>query len=103
MIVKKNRPCIVKNISLVTLYRDFENYRNFLQNLFCLHIELFINFQPPVAKKPWSGTLDVSQPGPICVQGSNPVRGSEDCLYLKVYTTKVFIIKLSLKITLALR
>ncbi|KAG5877269.1 hypothetical protein JTB14_009765 [Gonioctena quinquepunctata] len=45
-----------------------------------------LRFEAPVPKRSWRGTLDVSEKKPECVQGSNPVRGNEDCLYLKVYT-----------------
>ncbi|KAG5869049.1 hypothetical protein JTB14_031680 [Gonioctena quinquepunctata] len=46
-----------------------------------------LRFEPPVPKKPWTGTLDARQEPSVCTQGSDPVVGSEDCLYLKIYTT----------------
>ncbi|KAG5877265.1 hypothetical protein JTB14_009761 [Gonioctena quinquepunctata] len=46
-----------------------------------------LRFEPPVPKKPWTGTLDARQKPSVCTQGSDPVVGSEDCLYLKIYTT----------------
>ncbi|CAH1119274.1 unnamed protein product [Phaedon cochleariae] len=47
-----------------------------------------LRFAPPQPKKNWTGVIDVSEKMSECVQGSDPVTGSEDCLYLKVYTTK---------------
>ncbi|CAH1106188.1 unnamed protein product [Psylliodes chrysocephalus] len=47
-----------------------------------------LRFEAPVAKKNWTGILDVRKKQPVCVQGANPPVGSEDCLYLKVYTDK---------------
>nr|XP_023018925.1 venom carboxylesterase-6-like [Leptinotarsa decemlineata] len=48
-----------------------------------------LRFEPPVPKAAWSGVLDVRYTKPVCTQGSNPVIGSEDCLYLKIYTTNL--------------
>lgn len=45
--------------------------------------------QPPVPKQPWDGVLDATEKGDICVQGSDPVEGSEDCLFVKIYTPQV--------------
>lgn len=33
--------------------------------------------------------MDTSVKAPICTQGSDRVTGSEDCLYVKIYTTHV--------------
>lgn len=48
------------------------------------------SFQDPQKPDSWSGVLDATKPGPKCVQ-MNPFsdkgfEGSEDCLYLNVYT-----------------
>lgn len=45
--------------------------------------------QPPIKKLPWTGVLNASQKGDICIQGSNPVKGSEDCLFVQIYIPKV--------------
>ncbi|CAH1106189.1 unnamed protein product [Psylliodes chrysocephalus] len=45
-----------------------------------------LRFEAPAAKKNWTGTLDVTVEPPVCVEGSNPPIGSEDCLYLRIYT-----------------
>ncbi|CAH1106192.1 unnamed protein product [Psylliodes chrysocephalus] len=47
-----------------------------------------LRFEAPVAKKNWTGILDARKKQPECIQGANPPVGSEDCLYLKVYTDK---------------
>ncbi|GLV38841.1 alpha-Esterase-2 [Carabus blaptoides fortunei] len=43
-----------------------------------------LRFKAPIKPKPWNGTLPTQVDGPQCVQGSG---GSEDCLYLNVFTT----------------
>lgn len=48
--------------------------------------------QPPVPKKNWEGTLDATKDGNICVQSSDPVVGSEDCLFVNVYVPKVVLL-----------
>ncbi|CAH1176734.1 unnamed protein product [Phaedon cochleariae] len=45
-----------------------------------------LRFEPPVAKTPWEGTIDCTTDGSRCIQESNPVIGSEDCLFINVYT-----------------
>ncbi|CAG9856745.1 unnamed protein product [Phyllotreta striolata] len=45
-------------------------------------------FEPPVPKENWSGILDTRSKPPICIQGSSNVTGSEDCLYLKIFSNK---------------
>ncbi|KAJ8955015.1 hypothetical protein NQ318_000447 [Aromia moschata] len=47
-----------------------------------------LRFEAPVPKTKWSGVLDVSSKGAECTQGSDPIIGSEDCLFVKVYTTE---------------
>lgn len=49
-------------------------------------------FQPPVPKRPWDGILNVTEKGASCIQGSNSVEGSEDCLIVKIYTPEVGLI-----------
>ncbi|KAJ8920365.1 hypothetical protein NQ315_005229 [Exocentrus adspersus] len=49
-----------------------------------------LRFQPPVPVRRWSGVRDVFEKRPQCLQGGEGfVQGSEDCLYLKIYTTKL--------------
>jgi carboxylesterase type B len=46
-----------------------------------------LRFAAPVKNEKWSGYLDASSDAEECVQGSgDDVRGSEDCLYVNVYT-----------------
>ncbi|BES97630.1 Carboxylesterase [Nesidiocoris tenuis] len=46
-----------------------------------------LRFQDPVPPEPWSGTLDASKPGNMCLQMQD--EGNEDCLYLNIYTPKI--------------
>ncbi|CAA9998704.1 unnamed protein product [Nesidiocoris tenuis] len=46
-----------------------------------------LRFQDPVPLEPWSGTLDASKPGNMCLQMQD--EGNEDCLYLNIYTPKI--------------
>lgn len=43
-----------------------------------------LRFQPPITPKKWSTVIKTTQDGPKCFQKSG---GSEDCLYLNVFTT----------------
>ncbi|XP_072386354.1 juvenile hormone esterase-like [Diabrotica undecimpunctata] len=45
-----------------------------------------LRFAAPVPKAKWSGVLDVRHKSQECIQGSSPVSGKEDCLYLKIYS-----------------
>lgn len=46
-----------------------------------------LRFAPPVKNQRWSGYWDATNDADICIQGSgDDVRGSEDCLYVNVYT-----------------
>ena len=47
-----------------------------------------LRWQPPVAHKPWSSTLDATDFGAQCLQPSsaqNPSAYNESCLFLNVY------------------
>ncbi|KAF5288897.1 hypothetical protein FQA39_LY03776 [Lamprigera yunnana] len=50
-------------------------------------------FEPPIAPIPWNNTLDATLPSPVCVQFesriSTNIIGSEDCLYLNIYTPQL--------------
>ncbi|KAJ8952068.1 hypothetical protein NQ318_010978 [Aromia moschata] len=46
----------------------------------------------------WTETLNVTQDGSQCVQGSDPVTGSEDCLFINVYTTDLSATNLSVMV-----
>ncbi|KAF5307859.1 hypothetical protein FQR65_LT06591 [Abscondita terminalis] len=53
-----------------------------------------LRFQPPVAASKWKGIFDATKPHPRCLQlysylKNSTVIGSEDCLYLNVYTPNV--------------
>lgn len=56
----------------------------------------FINFQAPVEAGKWNDVLDATTQPDACIQKNlfmydslNEFVGSEDCLYLNVYTPKV--------------
>ncbi|RZF46909.1 hypothetical protein LSTR_LSTR008037 [Laodelphax striatellus] len=52
-----------------------------------------LRFKDPVPVKPWQGVKQCTKPGNPCVQiheFSNQLIGSEDCLFLNVYTPKIF-------------
>ncbi|VEN60661.1 unnamed protein product [Callosobruchus maculatus] len=48
-----------------------------------------LRFKPPIEKSKWNGILDATEEGSQCVQNINPVLGSEDCLFINVYTPSV--------------
>ena len=56
-----------------------------------------LRFQRPQVNEAWTGTRDATAEGPMCPQPPIPVytqtnathMGTEDCLYLNVYTPKV--------------
>ena len=75
---------------------SFKNYLNtILQKLFLNtenHIVRICDFQDPVPAEPWSGKRDASKFGNKSVQINeitHKIEGSEDCLYLNVYTTNI--------------
>jgi para-nitrobenzyl esterase len=48
-----------------------------------------LRWQPPAPHAGWSGVLDASRPGNVCAQmdlRGTHTEGSEDCLYLNIYT-----------------
>ncbi|KAJ0182970.1 hypothetical protein K1T71_000946 [Dendrolimus kikuchii] len=49
-----------------------------------------LRFRNPVPPRPWQGVLDATKPGNRCAQldpySGKSLEGSEDCLYLNVYT-----------------
>ncbi|CAG9856746.1 unnamed protein product [Phyllotreta striolata] len=45
-------------------------------------------FEAPIPKENWSGVLDTRSKPPMCIQGSSNVTGSEDCLYLQIWSNK---------------
>ncbi|KAL7290040.1 hypothetical protein TKK_0015769 [Trichogramma kaykai] len=53
----------------------------------------YLRFKPPVPIKPWNGILKATKEGPNCIQKdfvyTSEFTGSEDCLYLNVYTPEV--------------
>ncbi len=49
-----------------------------------------LRYRPPVAHSPWTDTLDAVQFGSSALQPSGETAaGSEDCLYLNLYTPKI--------------
>ncbi|MBC2666835.1 carboxylesterase family protein [Novosphingobium flavum] len=48
-----------------------------------------LRWQAPRPAQKWPGVKDAAAPGPACIQvGANGVSGSEDCLYLNVWTPR---------------
>ena len=43
-------------------------------------------FQAPVPNRNWTGILDATQYGPMCMQNKKHFNVSEDCLHLNVFT-----------------
>lgn len=53
-----------------------------------------LRFRAPVPAEPWDGVLDCTGPADIPFQGNmifKKYKGSEDCLYLNVFTNEVSI------------
>ncbi|XP_074041303.1 venom carboxylesterase-6 isoform X2 [Leptinotarsa decemlineata] len=48
-----------------------------------------LRFSPPEKNFKWTGILNATKDKPECVQGIVDVTGSEDCLYVNVYTTSL--------------
>uniref|UniRef100_A0A1Y1MFT8 Carboxylic ester hydrolase n=1 Tax=Photinus pyralis TaxID=7054 RepID=A0A1Y1MFT8_PHOPY len=55
-----------------------------------------LRFKPSVTLEQWNGTLNATQPHAVCPQlnyydkeNPNPIAGSENCLFLNVYTPQV--------------
>ncbi|XP_063223180.1 juvenile hormone esterase-like isoform X2 [Bacillus rossius redtenbacheri] len=51
-----------------------------------------LRFKPPEDPEPWTGTRDALEEGAVCLQPkmrSNETEGSEDCLFLNVYTPQM--------------
>jgi para-nitrobenzyl esterase len=48
-------------------------------------------YQDPEPLTAWEGVLDATEPVPTCIQfgGIGSVEGTEDCLYLNVFTPRV--------------
>ncbi|XP_041969347.1 juvenile hormone esterase-like isoform X2 [Aricia agestis] len=45
-----------------------------------------LRFKAPQPPQPWQGIRDATQHGPICAQFNVTFQGSEDCLFLNIYT-----------------
>jgi hypothetical protein len=66
-----------------------------------LKIILFLLFlQAPVPIDPWQGIQNATEDGAACPQPEENflVPTSEDCLFLNIYTTKVNVLGISLRI-----
>lgn len=80
---------LIEGTKMVT--REGESYDAFLNIPYAQAPINNLRFQPPVPVNPWSGVLNGTAFGPICMQRvmgpSNPnVQISEDCLQLNVFT-----------------
>jgi len=56
------------------------------------HKVFCIYFQDPVPPEPWEGVRDALKEGDICIHHDiiiGGTKGSEDCLYLNVFTPQV--------------
>ncbi|RZB40045.1 COesterase domain containing protein [Asbolus verrucosus] len=49
-----------------------------------------LRFQPPVPAEKWENVYNATQDGPLCPQPIDEPT-AEDCLFLNVYTTKVYL------------
>ncbi|KAJ8963468.1 hypothetical protein NQ318_018951 [Aromia moschata] len=63
-----------------------------------------LRFKPPVAAESWKGIRDATKPGEVCYArddfDGNIIKGSEDCLFLNIYTKHVR--KFSVRINIVL-
>ncbi|XP_070498722.1 carboxylic ester hydrolase-like [Chironomus tepperi] len=66
--------------------RNNVNYHAFLKIPFAEPPVGFRRFQAPVPNRNWTGTLDATQYGPMCMQNKKHFNVSEDCLHLNVFT-----------------
>nr|CAD7417913.1 unnamed protein product [Timema poppensis] len=48
-----------------------------------------LRFKSPRAPDPWKGIRDATTEGSMCLQFKDELEGSEDCLYLNIYTPKL--------------
>uniref|UniRef100_A0A6P7GH01 Esterase SG1-like n=1 Tax=Diabrotica virgifera virgifera TaxID=50390 RepID=A0A6P7GH01_DIAVI len=71
---------------------DGESFYSFLGIPFAKPPLGYLRFKAPVPAEPWSGIRDATIDGNSCYQRNEMTKeleGSEDCLYLNVYTKKV--------------
>lgn len=52
--------------------------------------------QSPVENDRWDGIRDATKDGSVCTFSSDPVQGSEDCLFVNVYSPSVSFLFISL-------
>ncbi|KAJ8984447.1 hypothetical protein NQ317_012511 [Molorchus minor] len=57
-----------------------------------------LRFSAPVKVSNWTDTLNATSEGSQCVQDTNPVLGSEDCLFINVFTPNITAVNLTVMV-----
>lgn len=82
----------IKGRKRLNLYEDWGEYYAFEGIPYAKAPLGVLRFRAPQAIKPWNNVLDCTKPSNNPIQKHmvlNYIEGSEDCLYINVYTKKV--------------